>query len=333
MEAETVETGSTREHSATRRNPLIRGNNMRRAVATGIVGAAVTASTLLGAGSAAAEGSVVLRECTGETESTAFDQSVIAGPQALDAKVEQAMLLVYPLQFDRAAQARQEFLNSGPVPIGTVTEEQQTFAGQDLADAFTDQLSTLPAAGDRGDSVHTHVRNLAAIGCVGGARVPGQEPPPPPPPPPPEPEQEQEPAPEPAPEPTEQPEPSTETSETAVPGTTSGAPSTYGAAAPVRVLPPDYQHVPGSLPPWADTRFGEAPGMSPEIGDLLRQSEEQQRAEDQKRDAEVRAAGNAEAMPTPAYQGNRVELPVLLAAISLAGVTAALVRTWVLRRS
>jgi hypothetical protein len=45
----------------------------------------------------------------------------------------------------------------------------------------------------------------------------------------------------------------------------------------------------------------------------------------------VRVAGNAEALrPTG---GNRVAFPVLLAVFALSGVTAALVRTWVLRRT
>jgi hypothetical protein len=43
----------------------------------------------------------------------------------------------------------------------------------------------------------------------------------------------------------------------------------------------------------------------------------------------VQAAGHAEALGTPT--GNKIALPVLLAVLALAGVTAALVRTWVLR--
>jgi hypothetical protein len=43
----------------------------------------------------------------------------------------------------------------------------------------------------------------------------------------------------------------------------------------------------------------------------------------------VQAAGHAEALGTPT--GNKIALPVLLAVLALSGVTAALVRTWVLR--
>ncbi|WP_410660137.1 hypothetical protein [Amycolatopsis sp. lyj-112] len=47
---------------------------------------------------------------------------------------------------------------------------------------------------------------------------------------------------------------------------------------------------------------------------------------------DVRNAGNAESLATDGMPGGDVELPMLLAVLVLAGVTAALVRTWVLRR-
>lgn len=48
---------------------------------------------------------------------------------------------------------------------------------------------------------------------------------------------------------------------------------------------------------------------------------------------DVRAAGNAESLATPGGGTDDVQLPMLLAVIVLAGVTAGLVRTWVLRRA
>lgn len=326
MQAGAVGTGASHRRSTSQCNPLIRSNALRRVVATGIVGAAVTASTVLGAGSASAAGAAVVDSCTGKAESSEFGQSILASPSALDAKVEESMLLVFPLQFDLAEQARQEFLNSGSVSLGTVTEDQQSFSGRELADAFTGQVSSLSSAGDRTDAVGSNFRNLATLGCL-GAQVPGQERPAPPPP---------EPAPE---EPVPQPPPeqeasapppeSPEASEGALAaGATSGSYSAYGAAAPVRVLPPDYTSVPGSLPPWAQARPGQVPGLSPDVGDLLRQSETKKNED--ARNAEVRAVGKAEALPTDV--SNRVALPVLIAAISLAALTSALVRTWVLRR-
>ncbi|MEU3625733.1 hypothetical protein BS329_07030 [Amycolatopsis coloradensis] len=48
--------------------------------------------------------------------------------------------------------------------------------------------------------------------------------------------------------------------------------------------------------------------------------------------SDVRNTGNAEALATDGMPGGDVQLPMLLAVLVLAGVTAALVRTWVLRR-
>ncbi len=45
----------------------------------------------------------------------------------------------------------------------------------------------------------------------------------------------------------------------------------------------------------------------------------------------VQAAGRAEALTPP--EGQKIALPVLLAVLALSVVTAALVRTWVLRRA
>ena len=317
-------------------NPLVSerppSKAMGRVLAAGAAGALVTASTLLGAGTANAAGSAVIEQCTGSTDSSEFGQRIVASPAALDAKVEQAVLLAFPLQFDLAKQAKEEFSGSGSVGLGTVGEETRTFSGQNLADAFAGQIEGLSGLQDKGSEVSTHVRNLAALGCIGGARVPGQEQPPPPPP---------EPAPEPE-EPSEQPAPPSaepgvpaddETSApVAAPGTPRADPR-VGTSAPVVVVPPNYgSAAPGTLPPWAQSQFGAAPGFAPNVGDLREQAAAKQR--EQRENAaqqEVRAAGKAETLP--AGQDNRVALPVLIAAISLAGVTAALVRTWVLRRA
>ncbi len=311
----------TEQRSARKTNPLF-----RRTVATGVVGAAVTASTLLGAGSAAAAGSVVIESCTGTSDSSAFGQPIVASPSALDDKVEQATLLAYPLRFDLAKQAREEFLTTGTVELGAVTEDTQTFSGQALADAFTSRVSGMSTISERSEDVNNHMRNLAILGCPGGARVPGQDPPPPPPPPEPE-------------KPTSQPAPPPETSPSTSeeeqgapppslpPFTGFGAYPGSGAPSAVRAVPPDWAYAPGTLPPWARSQFGQVPGLNPDVGRLLPQPSDKHK---QARDEEVREAGNAESMP--ADVSKRVALPVLIGAIALALVTAALVRTWVLRR-
>ncbi|WP_243790540.1 hypothetical protein [Saccharopolyspora gloriosae] len=313
-------------------NPLIRRSRagLGRVLAAGTVGALVTASSLLGAGSASAAGSAVIDQCTGTTDSTEFGQNILASPNTLDDKVHQATLLVFPFGFDIADQAKAEFDGSGAINLGTVTSETQKFTGKNLAQAFTPQIDGLSALQGRGAEVSKHVRNLAALGCF-GAKVTGQEQPAPPPP---------APEPEPEPEPTEQPTPPPSSEQPTEPGVQPTAPGSavpgYGTGAPVVVVPPSYASgapgMPGALPPWAQARFGAVPGFEPNVGDLRAQAAEQERQRaEQAAQEEVRAAGKAEALPMG--QSNRVALPVLIAAISLAGVTAALVRTWVLRRA
>lgn len=326
---------ATRTLNALRRTPRPGRRALRRLAAAGLVGTALTASGLVGGVTATAAGAVVVETCTGESGSDAFGQPIVAAPQALDAKVEQATLLVFPLQFDRADRARQQFLETAPASLGSVTEQDQSFAGTTIADALAPRIADLPALGDKGDKVNWHVRNMAALGCVSGADVAGHAKPAP--------------APSPSPDepsqPAEQNRPPQSDSRTgggAASGSTgtsddgAQAGGTTPAPAPMptdsgftppqaeRVVPQDYAYVPGKLPPWSKTRFGQVPGHNPAVGDLTRGTGEETRRE------QVRAAGSAE--PLPANPRSRVALPVFVAAIALAGVTSALVRTWVLRR-
>ena len=79
---------------------------------------------------------------------------------------------------------------------------------------------------------------------------------------------------------------------------------------------------PGLFAPSPGVRYGGAvPGYSPQFGIL---------GTDDPSDG-VQVAGRAEALDPP--RGQRIELPVLLAVLALSVVTAALVRTWVLRRA
>ncbi|WP_017977082.1 hypothetical protein [Actinopolyspora halophila] len=302
-----------------------------RGAALPVVSAVLAASGLAGAGAADASPSpVVIGTCTEDVSSDSFEQRIVASPTALDAKVKQAALLVFPLQFERAEEIKKQFLESDPVELGTVTERDQEFSGGDLAEALAPGIAAIPSVEDKGSAMNFHVDNLAAVGCIGGVSVPGQE----------KPDSSEtptspsEPPPSSAPDPTgtdespggegsgKQPSNSRtpETGDSAPGGTTPNQPP--GPAE--RVNPSDYAYVPGSLPPWSDTRFGEAPGGRAETGDL--RSDEKHNQQDR-----VREAGSAEALPSDA--GQRVALPVLLAAISLAGVTSALIRTWVLRRT
>lgn len=88
----------------------------------------------------------------------------------------------------------------------------------------------------------------------------------------------------------------------------------------------DYGSVPfaqaGLFSPSPGVRYGgSVPGYTPEFGIL---------GTDDQGDG-VQAAGRAEALAPP--EGQKIALPVLLAVLALSVVTAALVRTWVLRRA
>jgi hypothetical protein len=88
----------------------------------------------------------------------------------------------------------------------------------------------------------------------------------------------------------------------------------------------DYSSIPfaraGLFAPSPGVRYGGAvPGYAPQFGILGAEG-----------DADgVQAAGHAEALGAPS--GRKIALPVLLAVFALSGVTAALVRSWVLRRA
>jgi uncharacterized membrane protein YgcG len=87
----------------------------------------------------------------------------------------------------------------------------------------------------------------------------------------------------------------------------------------------DYSGIPyaraGLFAPSPGVRYGGAvSGYTPQFGILGSADQDG-----------VQVAGNAEALRPPS--GTKIALPVLLAVFALAGVTAALVRTWVLRRA
>jgi hypothetical protein len=118
---------------------------------------------------------------------------------------------------------------------------------------------------------------------------------------------------------------------TTIPSTTMPDPSlgTGTATAPPR----DYGNIPAVLPGVPDiavppgARYpSSAPGpdvLQPQVGVL---------SDGTQGPTEVRNAGNASALAGGDPAPNTVQLPMLLAVVALAGVSAALVRTWVLRK-
>lgn len=107
-----------------------------------------------------------------------------------------------------------------------------------------------------------------------------------------------------------------------IPGTAGG----NGGTAPMR----DYSGI-----PTATAGTAVAPGVRyPADGTLPGDASAPQAGQgDQSgQGADIRDAGNAQSLSAP-VSSNDVQLPMLLAVIVLAGVTAGLVRTWVLRRA
>jgi hypothetical protein len=108
-----------------------------------------------------------------------------------------------------------------------------------------------------------------------------------------------------------------------------GLPTNYGTGyAPMR----DYSGIPmataGLFAPSPGVRYGgQIPGYSPEFG-ILGESAGQQAPDDG-----VRNAGQAQALPGTGGTNGGASLPLLLAVLALSGVSAALVRTWVLRKT
>jgi hypothetical protein len=92
----------------------------------------------------------------------------------------------------------------------------------------------------------------------------------------------------------------------------------------------DYSTIPmvnaGLYSPSPGLRYGgQVPGYAPEFGILGQDGTTSS-------GAAIQNAGQADALPGPDEPADGVGLPVLIAVLSLSGVSAGLVRTWVLRR-
>ncbi|WP_328605443.1 hypothetical protein OG943_36365 [Amycolatopsis sp. NBC_00345] len=102
-------------------------------------------------------------------------------------------------------------------------------------------------------------------------------------------------------------------------------PGSNGGTAPQR----DYNGIPTATPGTAIAPGIRYPANGTLPGDA---SAPQQQMNSQGQGPDIRNAGNAQSLATPG-SASEVQLPMLLAVIVLAGVTAGLVRTWVLRRA
>ncbi|GAA0506937.1 hypothetical protein GCM10011581_41510 [Saccharopolyspora subtropica] len=297
-----------------------------RTVAAGLVGLVMAAGALFGAGTATAADTLVVDQPLAVVRAE-VGQLVAIAPSTLDSKVRDAVLLAMPLAFGPADDAAQRFAALPPIPLGPAAEGRTFYSGRDIAEAASPRLAEIGLPAAKVDAVTWHFTNLVSLGNALTVRAEPAEAPSSPP-------TSEQPRPTPPPQHTPAPPTSRQApvppSQAAVPPPaappstpTPGLAPSSAAPAAISVLPPDLRSAPGAVPPWAPASHDQVPGLSPDLGDLARQ----QRAREQE---EIRAAGRAEALPTEVTE--RVAAPVLIAAISLAVVTAGLIRSWVLRR-
>jgi hypothetical protein len=309
----------------------------------------VCAFGLAGGGTAAAAEPIVVGDCSTSVQGTP-GQPVALAPAAVLGVVTDAVRAVPILGPGLAGAARNAFAALPPIPIGALPNGTGHITGGTIAKAVVAELKKIPLLGPVLGAVVNSVRSTLTDVCgiavkgvnavaapvqdgadavaetsedVTGQILPG--------------------APGPGPG-----TPGGETPGGETPGT--GGPPTGGDLPapnqpPVGGLAPgDWSLYPeglaglgrspldlyGSIPyaraglfaPSPGVRYGGAvPGYSPQFGILGTDT-----AADN-----VQAAGRAEVLEPP--RGQRIELPVLLAVLALSGVTAALVRTWVLRRA
>src|SRR6266536_2303927 len=321
---------------------------MRRRVkgfisAVALVFAASAMTLLSGSGTANAAQPIVVGSCSTTVQGTP-GQPVSLAPGAVLGIVTDAVRAVPILGPPLAGAANQAFAALPPIPIGAVPNGTSYITGGSIANAVTAQLAKIPLLGPVLSTVVGTVQtqltalcgvtvtgaNAAAAPVQDGAKAVG------------------------------------DASEAAVgqilpgasgstggkpgsPGSNPGTTPAGGSPAPLQPVlgglsslglqlygpgfwdfgrspMADYSNNPSARPGlWAPSpgvRYGGAvPGYSPEFGIVG----------DTPPDDGVSVAGRAEALSPPV--GQRVEFPVLLAVLALSGVTAALVRTWVLRKA
>ena len=323
---------------------------MRRRVksfttAVALVFATSVALLIAGTGTANAAEPIIIGDCSVNVQGTP-GQPVSLAPGAVLGVVTDAVRAVPLLGPPLAAAANQAFAALPPIPIGALPTGTGYITGGTIANAVVAQLKTIPVLGTLVATVVSGVQaqltqlcgvtvtgvNAAAAPVQDGAAAVADA----------------------SEEATEKILPGSSSGIPGVPGSPGGNPGTNpgtGGGTPAPNQPvtggtsglgldlyqpglwdfgrspmADYSNIPfaraGLWAPSPGVRYGGGvPGYSPEFGIVG----------DAGQDDGVSVAGRAEALSPP--KGQRVELPVLLAVLALSGVTAALVRTWVLRKA
>ncbi|MFD0491896.1 hypothetical protein ACFQ0O_37940 [Saccharopolyspora spinosporotrichia] len=150
----------------------------RRGAAAGLVGLAITASTFLGAGTAAAADTLVVDRSLAVVDAV-VGQSVALSPSTMDLKVREAVLLAMPLDFGAAADAVERFRELPPIPLGTAGEGRTFYSGGDIARAAKPRIAQLGLPEDKVDAVSWHFGNLVSIGNAVTVNAEAPEEPPP----------------------------------------------------------------------------------------------------------------------------------------------------------
>ncbi|SDN24482.1 hypothetical protein [Allokutzneria albata] len=324
---------------------------LRISVVAVVLGGAM--STGLAASASAAAEPIVVGDCKATVMGTP-GQPVSLNPGAIAAPVVNLVRAVPLLGPPIAGEADKAIRRLPPIPIGAVpTGSGGYISGGHIASAVINKIDDIPLLGPVLGAILDGVRTTLTAGCgvttqvVNAATKPVQEgtgaiadasqrltggggstPAP-----------EQPPKPNPGQQPGQQPGPGQQSPPPQLqPGVTPGPGAGGLPDFQLPLWPPtgwydfgrvplyDYSNLPVALPGGLGAlapglRYGQnVPGYDPVFGRLGGSADEDG----------VRSAGQASALPSG--QSGRVAGPVLLAALALSCVTAALVRTWALRR-
>ncbi|ASR38769.1 hypothetical protein BAY61_31455 [Prauserella marina] len=314
--------------------PTAMARTTRKVLTTAAVAAAVTGLTMLSGGTASASSTTLLADsCTQLVQGRIGDDILLRGESVRDlvkqgAKEAQTIAVVHHLTIWPDHLARE--IAKEQLPVGSVPNAQGgTITGSALGSAVRAALKDSAGIGVLGETKETTLSTIAnkvAGNCglpVAATNYTSPSSP-----------RDDNPS-----------SPSSPSSPSA-PGQDGGTSATPGTGAlegtgGATVPPRDYGDIPAVSPPSAgigvppDLRYPPSSGIpgqpsSPEFGILGADSDDNGARAGQGDD--VRNAGNADAIAAPPSQ-TAVQLPMLLAVVALAGVTAALVRTWVLRRT
>nr|WP_091669716.1 hypothetical protein [Amycolatopsis marina] len=302
----------------------------RKVLTATAIAAAVTGFSFAGAGTASAT-TLAAQSCTSSVTGQIGDQVAVTGPSmkglvktaAREAVTMWNFLTVHPDSIAREVE-KKATINVGKIPDASSGK----IAGEAVGTAVAQALKDSPGLGlldSTKQQTLDHIKKKVSGSCGLTVFAANHQKP-----------TSQQPAPRGSQAPTTG-NAENNTGGTGGNGANSGTGSLpYTGTGDARAPQRDYSGIPTAtagiaVPP--DLRYPPSNGVpgqtSPEFGILGAEGSEGLGETGQ---PDVRNAGNADALAAPATPDN-VQLPMLLAVVALAGVTAALVRTWVLRRA